>query len=103
MMIWRLRGNGSNILVDSGFDHERFFKDWHVIDFTKPSDTLKQVGLKPEDITDIIITHMHWDHADGIDLFPNARIWMRYSKSSRTWPQESPKSADFEPRRNGGK
>lgn len=24
-----------------------------------------------------IITHMHWDHADGMDLFPNARIWIQ--------------------------
>jgi glyoxylase-like metal-dependent hydrolase (beta-lactamase superfamily II) len=77
MMIWLVRGNGRNILVDSGFYHEHFFKDWQVKDFTKPSETLKRVGLKPEDITDVIITHMHWDHADGMDLFPNARIWIQ--------------------------
>jgi glyoxylase-like metal-dependent hydrolase (beta-lactamase superfamily II) len=77
MMMWLVRGNGRNILVDSGFYHERFFKDWQVKDFTKPSETLKRVGLKPEDITDVIITHMHWDHADGMDLFPNARIWIQ--------------------------
>jgi glyoxylase-like metal-dependent hydrolase (beta-lactamase superfamily II) len=77
MMIWLVRGNGHNILVDSGFYHDRFFKDWHAKDFTKPSDTLQRLGLKPEDITDVIITHMHWDHADGMDLFPNARIWIQ--------------------------
>jgi glyoxylase-like metal-dependent hydrolase (beta-lactamase superfamily II) len=77
MMIWLVRGNGRNILVDSGFYHDRFFKDWHVKDFLKPSETLKPLGLKPEDITDIIITHLHWDHADGVDLFPNARIWIQ--------------------------
>ena len=77
MMIWLVRGNGRNILIDSGFYHDRFFKDWHVTDFTKPSDTLKRVGLNPEDITDVVITHMHWDHADGMDLFPNARIWIQ--------------------------
>jgi glyoxylase-like metal-dependent hydrolase (beta-lactamase superfamily II) len=77
MMIWLVRGNGRNILVDSGFYHEHFFKEWQVKDFTKPSETLKRVGLKPEDITDIIITYMHWDHADGMDLFPNARIWIQ--------------------------
>ena len=77
MMIWLVRGNGRNILVDSGFYHERFFKDWQVKDFTKPSETLKRVGLKPEDVTDVIISHMHWDHADGMDLFPNARIWIQ--------------------------
>jgi glyoxylase-like metal-dependent hydrolase (beta-lactamase superfamily II) len=77
MMIWLVRGNGRNVLVDSGFYHERFFKDWQVKDFTKPSETLKRVGLKPEDITDVIITHMHWDHVDGMDLFPNAHIWIQ--------------------------
>ena len=77
MMIWLVRGNRRNILVDSGFYHEHFFKDWQVKDFTKPSETLNRVGLKPEDITDVIITHMHWDHADGMDLFPNARIWIQ--------------------------
>lgn len=77
MMIWLVRGNGRNILVDSGFYHDHFFKEWQVQDFTKPSDTLTRVGLKPEDITDVIITHMHWDHADGMDLFPKARIWVQ--------------------------
>jgi len=77
MMVWLVRGNGHNILVDSGFYHQRFFKDWKVKDFVKPSDALRPLGLKPEDVTDIVITHMHWDHADGIDLFPNARIWIQ--------------------------
>ena len=35
------------------------------------------LGVKPEDVTDIFITHMHWDHADGMDLFPKARIWLQ--------------------------
>src|ERR1700751_2887852 len=77
MTIWLVRGNTRNVLVDSGFYHERFFKDWDVKDFTRPSDTLSRVGLKPEDITDVIISHMHWDHADGMDLFPNAKIWIQ--------------------------
>ena len=77
MMIWLARGNGRNILVDSGFYHDHFFKEWHVTDFIRPSDALKPLGLKPEDITDVIISHMHWDHADGMDLFPNARIWIQ--------------------------
>ena len=89
MMIWLVRGNGRNILVDSGFYHDRFFKDWQVKDFTKPSDALGRIGLKPEDITDVIITHMHWDHADGMDLFPNARIWIQKDElqyyASQAW------------------
>ena len=77
MMIWLVRGNGRNILVDSGFYHERLFPGWNIHDFIKPSDALKPLGVKPEDVTDIIISHMHWDHADGVDLFPKARIWIQ--------------------------
>jgi len=38
---------------------------------------VKKVGVVPEEITDIIISHVHWDHADGADLFPNARVWIQ--------------------------
>ena len=77
MMIWLVRGGGHTVLVDSGFYHERFFKDYKMKDFIKPSEAVAKLGLKPEDVTDIVITHMHWDHADGADLFPNARIWIQ--------------------------
>ncbi len=78
MMVWLLKGsNGANVLVDSGFYRDKFFKQWKVRDFIKPSEAIAKAGLKPEDITDLIITHMHWDHADGMDLFPKARIWIQ--------------------------
>jgi glyoxylase-like metal-dependent hydrolase (beta-lactamase superfamily II) len=78
MMVWLVRGEGRNILVDAGFYREQFFKQWKSIkDFQKPSEALARVGLKPEDISDVIITHMHWDHADGMDLFPKAKIWIQ--------------------------
>ena len=77
MMVWLVRGDGRNILVDSGFYREQFFRQWHVSDFVKLSEALKRVCLKPEDVTDVIITHLHWDHADGMDLFPHARFWIQ--------------------------
>ncbi len=77
MMVWLVRGNGRNILVDSGFYREQFFRQWRVTGFVKPSEALARVNLQPEDITDVIVTHMHWDHADGMDLFGKARIWMQ--------------------------
>jgi glyoxylase-like metal-dependent hydrolase (beta-lactamase superfamily II) len=83
MMVWVLKGpNGANVLVDSGFYRDKFFKQWKVKDFIKPSEAIGKVGLKPEDITDLIITHMHWDHADGMDLFPKARVWIQQDEYS---------------------
>ena len=78
MMIWLIKGpGGKNILVDTGCYHDKLLKAAGFKGYIKPSDTLTKLGLKPEDITDVIISHMHWDHADGIDLFPNAKIWIQ--------------------------
>ncbi len=97
MTVWLVRGNGRNILVDSGFYRPQFFKSFKVDDFMKASDAVAQAGVKPEEITDVIITHMHWDHADGMDLFPNARIWLQKDEytyyTGEAWQQ---------PRTHGG-
>jgi glyoxylase-like metal-dependent hydrolase (beta-lactamase superfamily II) len=83
MMVWLLKGpGGRNILVDSGFYRDKFFKQWKVKDFLKPSEAVAKFGVKPEEITDIIVTHMHWDHADGLDLFPKARVWIQKDEYS---------------------
>jgi len=77
-MIWVLRGpGGRNVLVDAGSYHGSVFDRWKLVDFVKPSAAIGKVGLAPGDITDIIITHIHWDHVNGLDLFPSARVWMQ--------------------------
>ena len=78
MMIWVLKGNDGRVaLVDSGFHREQYFRQFTVRDYLKPSDAIAPLGLKAEDVTDIFLTHMHWDHAGGIDLFPSARVWIQ--------------------------
>jgi glyoxylase-like metal-dependent hydrolase (beta-lactamase superfamily II) len=77
MMVWLIKGEGRNVLVDSGFYRDQFMKQWHPADYTKPSEAIAVLGLKPEDVTDLIISHIHWDHADGFDLFPKAKIWIQ--------------------------
>ena len=78
-MIWLINGNNSkHILVDAGFLKDiTEAKDFDVKGFVRPDSMLARVGLRPEDITDIIITHPHWDHLDGVDLFPNAHVWIQ--------------------------
>ncbi len=78
-MVWLIKGtNGKNILVDAGFlnDMEEA-KDFSVTNYVRPDSVLSKLQLKAGDITDIIISHPHWDHIDGIDLFPNAQVWMQ--------------------------
>ena len=77
MMVWLVRGGGRNILVDTGCYHENVVKGKGIKDLIKASDAVAKLGLSAADITDVVITHMHWDHADGMDLFPNAKIWIQ--------------------------
>jgi glyoxylase-like metal-dependent hydrolase (beta-lactamase superfamily II) len=37
---------------------------------------LLQIGIKPQDIEIIVLTHLHWDHVGQVDKFPNARIFV---------------------------
>lgn len=77
MMIWLVKGGGHNILFDCGFYRDQFMRQWHPDEYEKPSIAVERVGLKAADITDVVISHIHWDHADGFDLFPNAKIWIQ--------------------------
>lgn len=78
MMVWLLKSaDGRNILVDAGFHRGDFITRWKPEQFVPPSEAVVRFGVKPEDVTDVIISHIHWDHLDGIDLFPKARVWLQ--------------------------
>ena len=77
MMVWLVRGGGHNVLVDSGFYRDDLVKQWKPADYVRPDEAVAHAGVKPEEITDVIVTHAHWDHADGADLFPHAKIWIQ--------------------------
>lgn len=78
MSVWLLKGPGRrNVLVDAGFYRDDFIRDWHPVDFHRSSEVLDSLGVPPASITDIIVSHVHWDHLDGVDLFPNARVWIQ--------------------------
>ncbi|MEL7132336.1 MAG: N-acyl homoserine lactonase family protein [Pseudomonadota bacterium] len=74
--IWLIRNDDRVILVDTGFDaNEAAARDRPIrID---PGAALKPFDLKPEDVTEIIVTHLHFDHAGGLHLFPNAQLHLQ--------------------------
>ena len=75
------------ILLDSGFgtremlepnrvlSDDALFKLGHVIDLRLTAyERLKSRGIRPEQVADIILTHMDNDHAGGVHDFPNATV-----------------------------
>ena len=75
--VWLIRGGGRTVLLDAGFYRQKFIDRWKPTGFAKPSEALAALGVKPEDVTDIVVSHVHWDHVDGADLFPRARVWLQ--------------------------
>lgn len=75
--VWLIRGGGRNILLDSGFHRARWFKEWTIVNYLAPDKAVRLAGVPPEKITDVVISHAHWDHMGGIDLFPKATIWIQ--------------------------
>jgi len=70
-----------------------------IADYTRPDKALGRLGIKPEDVTDVVVTHMHWDHADGVDLFPKARVWIQkdeFAYYTRDAKQPDGKEGDVE-------
>jgi len=75
------------ILVDTGIGKKqdpRFFSHYFLHGDSNLEGSLKAVGYHPEDITDVFLTHLHFDHCGGAILrdgenlspaFPNARYW----------------------------
>jgi hypothetical protein len=77
-MIWLIKGNGKYILMDAGYLYSvESAKNFDMIDDLRPDSTLQKNTLKPEEITDIILSYQHLDHINNIDLFPNAQVWVQ--------------------------
>lgn len=74
--IWLLRRGPEVILVDTGYDAAEAVARARPIRMD-PGAALAPFGLSPEDVTRVIVTHLHYDHAGGLHLFPNAVLHLQ--------------------------
>ncbi|MCG6956361.1 MAG: MBL fold metallo-hydrolase, partial [Gemmatimonadetes bacterium] len=78
MLVWVLRSSDNRVvLVDTGFHRQKFLDSWKPSEYTLPSEAVARLGITPDQVTDIVLTHIHWDHMDGLDLFPEAQVWIQ--------------------------
>lgn len=73
-----LRGHGRTALIDVGAFGAR-----HLL-----QDKLKERNLQPEDVTDVILTHSHYDHSINWTMFAQANIYI--SGSELDWSLKAP-------------
>jgi glyoxylase-like metal-dependent hydrolase (beta-lactamase superfamily II) len=74
--MWLLRRGGETILVDTGYDSDEAAARGRPIRLD-PVAALAPLGVAPEAVDRVIVTHLHYDHAGGLALFPNATLHMQ--------------------------
>jgi len=78
--VWLIRGHGREILVDTGLQRGRGQTSGPQAD-PQPVDALEGFGVKASTIKDIIVTHLHYDHAGNLDpLSPTRASICRIAK-----------------------
>ncbi|MEO0484550.1 MAG: N-acyl homoserine lactonase family protein [Pseudomonadota bacterium] len=74
--IWVLERDGRRILVDTGYDAaEAAARDRPIA--RDPREALAPLGIDAEAVDEVIVTHLHYDHAGGLHLFPNATLHLQ--------------------------
>lgn len=72
---WVIRDSAGVFLIDTGFAPEVGDRRRREHD-TTPAEALPRLGIAPEDVAAIVITHAHWDHTGNVGQFPRAQLIM---------------------------
>ncbi|ODS23790.1 hypothetical protein AB835_06935 [Candidatus Endobugula sertula] len=70
---WLARTKKTTILIDCGFTSKQAAARGRTL-LVNPEDLLGEIDIHPDEVDDLILTHLHYDHAGNIDTFPKARI-----------------------------
>jgi glyoxylase-like metal-dependent hydrolase (beta-lactamase superfamily II) len=71
--VWVIKGDSRTIVVDTGFDSAAAASRGRTL--TRPvAEGLAAIDVDPKDVSDVVITHMHYDHAGNTALFPHAQF-----------------------------
>ena len=74
--VWLIKGPSGAIVVDTGFDAAMAKRRGR--DMTRPvGEGLRALGVVPDAVATVIVTHLHYDHCGNHDLFPRARYHLQ--------------------------
>ena len=74
--VWVIRNDKRAIVVDTGFDAVEGAKRGRKVD-RAPAAALEQLGLAAGAIDQVIVTHLHYDHAGTLGAFPKAKFHLQ--------------------------
>jgi glyoxylase-like metal-dependent hydrolase (beta-lactamase superfamily II) len=71
--VYLIEGNGRRIAVDTGYAPVLAERVGSRLTFPGP-DGFRRLGCDPASVSDLIVTHAHYDHVGNLDAFPQARF-----------------------------
>jgi glyoxylase-like metal-dependent hydrolase (beta-lactamase superfamily II) len=74
--VWLILGGPHPVLVDTGC-REDDARARGMRGYVSPAAMVERVGVTPGDVPIAVITHLHYDHWAGHDLFPGAQYWIQ--------------------------
>jgi glyoxylase-like metal-dependent hydrolase (beta-lactamase superfamily II) len=74
--VWAIKGADRTFILDTGFDAAMGVKRNRQF-LRSPAVGLKAIGVEPDQVRDVILSHMHYDHCGNYDMFPNARYHLQ--------------------------
>lgn len=74
--VWAIRGGGRQIVVDTGFGAEAAARRGRAL-LHDPVELLARAGIEAGGVSDVVLTHLHYDHAGRLDAFPNATFHLQ--------------------------
>jgi len=77
--MWVAVGEHHQVVIDVGFSREAAEKRGRTF-LCEPAESLKLVGVDPIAVSDVILTHLHYDHAGNLPAFPEARFHIQESE-----------------------
>lgn len=83
--LWLLDDGARRVLVDTG--QPAYIPLIH--------EGLARLGLTTDDVTDVLLTHMHWDHVSNFTMFARATTWV--GEKELNWAAEQPAGTKFIP------
>ncbi|MHB1538140.1 MAG: N-acyl homoserine lactonase family protein [Solirubrobacteraceae bacterium] len=74
---WLIAGDDACVVVDTGFSERTAAKRPGRDLLADQGSVLRGLGVDVEEVRDVVLTHLHFDHAGGLDRFPAARFWVQ--------------------------
>ncbi len=84
--IWCIKGNGENIIVDTGIT-PKLANQLKLTGYVNPAEVLSRININANEVNKVIVSHLHFDHSNGVSLFLNATFYIQ-QEEYRFWTRD---------------